>query len=39
MISRSRNEFGSFTNQLMVYTKNIPTHKGLEKELKQLGLL
>ena len=39
MISRSRNEFGSFTNQLMVYTKNIPTHKALEKELKQLGLL
>ena len=39
MISRSRNEFGSFTNQLMVYTKNIPTHKALQKELKQLGLI
>tara|TARA_B100000212_G_C27319099_1_gene509320 strand:+ start:322 stop:1110 length:789 start_codon:yes stop_codon:yes gene_type:complete len=39
MISRSRNELGSFTNQLMVYRKNIPTHKALEKELEQLGLL
>tara|TARA_B100000575_G_scaffold251962_1_gene219644 strand:+ start:2733 stop:3521 length:789 start_codon:yes stop_codon:yes gene_type:complete len=39
MISRSRNEHGSFTNQLMVYNKSIPTHKGLEKSLNELGLL
>ena len=39
MVSQSRDHAGHKTVQLMVYTKNIPTHVALTKELKKLGLL
>ncbi|MBT7349750.1 hypothetical protein HN803_03055 [candidate division WWE3 bacterium] len=39
MVTRSREANGSFTIQLMVYTKNIPTSLALTKALKKAGLL
>ena len=39
MVTRSREANGDFTIQLMIYTKNIPAHKSLLKEMKKANLL